>query len=236
MERLKPWTAIIPLNEEYYITLKEKLSGQTLPIIRLKSRKVQQEGHPTLLSSKPWERYTYKEINSLYIDFNIEEPSHKDFNLQEQATRDRKRRLKAVFIDRLTLKVPYELGLKERTHYQVDFVISRVPKGSETRKAIQEDVRKLKSQYGIYPNISKRDKSYYARLFENPSCLEIHQIHQVSNPLISNKNGLLSGITKESQRFMSNLVVVSKGLVWDAYKRFDTQSGYVLDGIISKGG
>lgn len=233
MEKMKPWTAIIPLNEEYYVALKEKLSGKTLPIIRLKSRKFQQEGHPTHLPSKPWEKYTSKEVTNLYIDFNIDEPSHKNFNLQEQATRDRKRKLKAVFIDKLILKVPYELGKKELTHYEVDFTLSRTPKNSETRKTIQEEIKLLKTKYGIYPDISKRDKKYYQRIFQNPSCLEIHQIRQIANPFTSFKNDLLNGLTTESQRFMCNLVSVTQGLVWDAYKKFDTQSGYILDGVVS---
>ena len=236
MEQAKPWTAIIPLNEEYYIALKEELNltGAKLPIIRLKSRKTQQEGHPTLLPSKPWEKYTSKEITSLYMDFNIEDPSHKDFDLQEQAKRNRERGLKAVFYDLLTLTVPYELGKKERTHFEVEFRLRRVPKHSETLKVIREDVRSLKNKHHLYSEISKRDKTYYQRIFQNPSCLEIFQIWQVANPFAPNiTDELLNGVTERSQRFMSNIVVVTEGIVWDVYKKFDTQSGFILDGVVS---
>jgi len=233
MEQAKPWTAIIPLNEEYYVATKEKLAGHTLPIIRLKSRKTQQEGHPTLLPSKPWEKYISKEVTSLYIDFNSKEPSHSAFNLQEQAKRDRERGLKAVFIDMLTLEIPYELDKKERTHYEVDFTLSRTPRISETRRIIKEDVRNLKTKYTLYPDISKKDKTYYERIFQNPSCLEIEQIRQMASPFKSFKNDFLNGVTVESQRFMCNLNVTTHGLVWDAYKKFDTHSGFILDGVVS---
>jgi len=230
----KPWTAIIPLNEEYYIALKELL-GQKLPIIRLKSRKIQQEGHPQLLPSQPWEKYTCKEVTSLYLDFDATEPSHASFNLQWQAKRDRERRLKAVFIDELTLKVPYQLGVDELTHYEVDFSLTRTPKNSETRKAIREEVTNLKNKYHIYQDVSKRDKAFYQRIFQNPSCLEIRHIRQIANPFGSPKDtqNFLNGLTEKSHSFMCNLAYVTRNIVWDVYKRFDTQAGYILDGIVS---
>ena len=232
MEQAKPWTAIIPLNEEYYIALKELL-GQKLSILRLKSRKSQQEGHSQLLPSQPWEKYTSKEVTSLYLDYDAKEPSHANFNLQMQAKRDRERNLKAVFIDQLTLKVPYQLGLTELTHYEVDFFLKRTPRNSETRKLIREELTYLKKKYNIYQDISKRDKAFYQRIFQNPSCLEIQHVRQVANPFGSLKDDLLNGLSKESQKFMYNLAYVTKNIVWDAYKRFDTQAGYVLDGVVS---
>lgn len=234
MEHEKPWTAIIPLNEEYYLALKEKLVAQTLPIIRLKSRKAQQEGHPTLLSAKPWEKYTSTEVTNLYINFDTKNPEHETFTLQKQAERDRQRGLKAVFIDKLTLTVPCELEKKERTHFEVDFLLSRLPKDSETRKIIQEEIRNLKTKHGIYLDISMKDKTYYQRIFQSPSCLEISEVRQVANPFsppVSEE--LLNGTSERSQRFMCNLVAVTKGVVWDAFKKFDTKSGYVLDGVVS---
>jgi len=236
MEQLKPWTAIIPLNEEFYITLQERLKNIRLPIVRLRSRKVQQEGHPTLLPSKPWERYTSQETVQLYIGYDETESSHKDFDFQVQAERDRKeRKLKAVFIDSVTLSVPYEVGVSERTHYEVDFNCCRVPKSCETRRLIREEIRSLKDNRGLYPDISRKDVAYYQHIFENPSCLEIRQVRQIANPLPpKNKNpqDMLDGLSEQSQNFLKSLMWTTKNLVWDVFKRYDTHSGYILDGRI----
>jgi hypothetical protein len=232
LEKTTPWTAIIPLNEEYYIAQREKMIGHTLPLIHLKSRKNQQEGHPTLLPSKPWERYVSKETTNLYINLDKREPAHESFVLQEQAKRDRERGLKAVFIDELTLQVPYEVGKDEHTHFEVDFKLCRTPKISETKNKIQEQVLKLKNDFGLYPDISKKDTAFYSRIFQNPSCLEISEIRQVASPFVGFKNEYLNGLTNESQLFLCNLNFVTHDLVWDAFKRFDSHGGFVLDGLV----
>ena len=235
MEQLKPWTAIIPLNEEFYITLQEQLKKVRLPIVRLRSRKVQQEGHPTLLPSKPWERYTSQEVVQLNIGYDKTNSSHKDFDLQVQAERDRKeRKLKAVFIDSITLSVPYEAGVSEHTCYEVDFTCCRVPKSSETRRLISEEIRSLKASYNLYPDISRKDIAYYRHIFETPSCLEIRAVRQVAKPFSTTKplHDMLGGLTEQSRLFLYNLMWTTKNLVWDVFKRYDLHSGYILDGRI----
>jgi hypothetical protein len=230
MEQAKPWTAIIPLNEEYYIAFNEKQSNHPLILTRLKSRKYQQDGFPTLLPSKPWEKYTSKEITTLYIDFDKTQAEHQTFNLQEQAKRDRERGLKAVFIDSLTLRVPWTQDGKT-TQHDVEFALQQTPKLSETRKAIQEHLRNLRDRYGLYQNISKKDKTFFERVFQRPSCLEI--CHTQQFPLSGSNTELLGGTTEKSIEFLCNLAVQTGNLVWDAYKKFDTHSGFILDGVVS---
>jgi hypothetical protein len=220
------WTAIIPLNEEYYIAFNEDKAHPFL-LTSLKSRKSQQDGFPTLQPSKPWEKYTSQTITSLYLDFNHEEPSHHAFTLQEQTERDRARGLKAVFIDTLTLIISWK-GLQ----FDVCFVLKQTPKFSETRKVIQEHLRNLRDRHGLYSDISKskKDRTFFERVFQRPSCLEISEVHQVGSIYPNSK--LSDGKDEESIQFLCNLVPQTHNLVWDAYKKFDTKSGLILDGIV----
>lgn len=237
VERLKPWTAIFPLNEEYFLASQEIEKDAKLPIIRLVSRKVQQDGRSKPLSGvKPWERYEWKEIISLSYNFDADEPTHEGFSLQDQAKRDRKRGLKAVFIDSLDLRVPLEIGKKERVFHEVSFELKRVPSGSETGAIIQKMIQAINGKYDLYPEVSKRDRVFYSRIFQHPSCLEIVNVAKVcKNPHFywDITDRILGGLTDESQRFLSLLAYSTSNVIELAYKRFDTRSGYILDGLIS---
>jgi len=223
------WTAIIPLNEEYYIAFNEKQSAHPLMLTRLKSRKYQQDGFPNLLPSKPWEKYTLKEITTLYLDFDNRVSEHQTFNLQDQAKRDHERNLKAVFIDSLTLRIPWRYDGKT-TQYDVEFALQQTPKFSLTRKAIQEHLRNLKNTFGLYQNISKKDKTFFEHVFQRPSCLEICHVQQF--PVSGGNTELLGGTSDKSITFLCNIAVQTGHLVWNAYKKFDTQSGLILDGVV----
>lgn len=220
------WTAIIPLNEEYYLAHNENKSHPLL-LTSLKSRKSQQDGSPTLQPAKPWEKYTSQTITSLYLDFNHEEPTHHAFNLQEQAKRDRARGLKAVFIDTLTLRIPWK-GFQ----FDVGFVLKQTPKFSETCKAIREHLINLRDTYGLYRDISnsKKDRTFFERVFQRPSCLEICHVQQF--PVSGGNVELLGGTSDKSITFLCNLAVQTGHLVWNAYKKLDIKSGLVLDGIV----
>ena len=237
VERLKPWTAIFPLNEEYFLASQEIEKDAKLPIIRLVSRKVQQDGRSKPLSGvKPWERYEWKEVISLSYNFDSDDPTHEGFSLQDQAKRDRERGLKAVFIDSLGLRVPLEIGKKERVFYEVSFELKRVPSGSETGAMIRKTIQTINEKYELYPEVSKRDKVFYNRIFQHPSCLEIINVAKVcKNPHFywPITDRILGGLTEESQRFLSLLTCSTSYIMRLAYKRFDTRSGYILDGFIS---
>ena len=238
VEQLKPWTAIFALNEEYFLASQEMEKRVELPIIRLASRKVQQDGPSRPLPSvKPWEKYEYKEIVSLSYSFDADDPTHAGFSLQDQAKRDRERGLKAVFIDSLDLRVPLEMGVNERVSYEVSFELKRVPSGSETGAIIQKMVEAINEKYDLYPEVSKRDRLFYNRIFQHPSCLEIVNVMKVcKNPRFhwDITDRILGGLTDESQRFLSLLAYNTSNIIELAYKRFDTRSGYVLDGLISR--
>ena len=238
VEQLKPWTAIFALNEEYFLACQEMEKRFELPIIRLVSRKVQQDGPSRSLPGvKPWEKYQYKEILSLSYSFDADEPTHEGFSLQDQVKRDRERGLKAVFIDSLDLRVPLEIGIKERASYEVSFELKRVPSRSETGATIRKMVQAINEKYGLYPDVSKRDRIFYSRIFQHPSCLEIVNVAKVcKNPHFrwDITDRILGGLTDESQRFLSRLAYSTSNIMELAYKRFDTRSGYILDGLISR--
>lgn len=234
-ETVRPWTAIFPLNEEYFLASQEIEKKHELPIIRLVSRKTQQDGRSTPLPSKPWEKYESKEIECLNYNFDADDPTHEGFSLQDQAKRDRNRGLKAVFIDSLTLRIPLEIGKKECVSYEAIFELKKVPSGSQTGTTIRELIKAINEKHDLYPQISKRDTRFYKRIFQNPSCLEIVNVAKVAmNPRfhydISDR--ILGGLTDESQRFLSLLAYSTANILELAYKRFDTRSGYILDGII----
>lgn len=222
------WTAIIPLNEEYYIAFNEK-QDHPLILTRLKSRKSQQEGFPNLLPSRPWEKYASKEITSLYIDFDKTVAEHQSFNLQEQTKRDHERKLKAVFIDSLTLRIPWTYE-GNTTQNDVEFTLQQTPRFSETRKQIQEHLRNLRDSFGLYQNISKKDRTFFERVFQRPSCLEISHTQQF--PVSGSNSELLGGTSDKSITFLCNLAFQTGNLVWNAYKKFDTKTGYILDRLV----
>ena len=241
METLKPWTVIFPLNELYYLAQKEREIGYTLPIIGLKVRKEQRFEHPQTLPHKPWEKYTQTIINILTISYNAD--IHEGFTLQDQAKRNKKRGLKATFIDELILKQEKE---SKESYYRLKFKITRVPKKSKTLKNIQNEIKAFKRKYGLYQEISKKDKSFYGRIFRSPSCLELSEVkpyhprfnikndHLVDGKIQrSNPIDLLNGLTKKSQEFMAQVMLLTKHMAWDVYKQFSEKSEFILDEMVS---
>ena len=240
VEALRPWTALFALNEEYFLASQEIERRKQLPIIRLVSRKVQQEGKPRELpGTKPWEKYTSKEVISLYYDYDADDPAHEGFTLQDQAKRDRERGLKAVFVDVLSLRIPLSMGDEGPVSYEVRFDLHKVPSDSNTAKEIRAQVREANEKYNVYPGVSKRDKIYYRRIFQYPSCLEVTSVQKATpkiNPHfrpVDVSDRILGGLTSESQDFLLSLWGATSDIVKLAHKRFDTKSGYILDGLIS---
>lgn len=234
-ERAKPHTTIFPLNELYYIAKSEEQRDVKLPIIRLQSRKWQQDTKPTPLPSESWEQYVSVENVSLTIDFNADDPTHAGFDLQKEAIRNQERGLKAVFIDHLVLRVPIKIGEEEHTYYHVDFGLTRLEKDAETLNEIQENILEFKEKYGLYREISKRDKKYFQRLYTRPSCLEIEAVWKIGKPFGSNLTvEMLDGLTDRSKDFQHNLMVATRGIVWTVYKHFTSTGKFVIDGLVER--
>lgn len=244
MSENRPWTAIIGLNEEYYIACEERyqLSSikdsrilQKLPITRLISRKfVFPSSAQPLPESRPWENWTVREAKSLHINYNADNPDHGAFNLQEQSIRDIERGLHMVFFDYFELQMDI---FKEKQPYRIGFQQRKIPQGSETLRLVQGRITYYRERLGLYNNPSKQAQQLYARIFKRPSCLEICSIESglPTNPIRPKDvtDEYLEGRSDQAQDFMYELEKQTRMVIGVYYKRFDeTAKGWILDGKV----
>lgn len=233
-----PWTAIILLNEEYFIALQEQvklrdqLLSSRLPIIRIVGRKTQ-FGEVTKLPHKPWERYTWQDQQCLIYDYNSEEHDGAFFDIQDQAKRDRQRGLYAVYLDCMELQFDEE----GRFPLRACFNLTRVPRGSQSHREIRTFIQDQCGRYGLYSKMreSIKGRAELKKMLSYPSCLELDRVFRI-NPkpfqLKDVSDRYLDGLTKQSQDFLWNLAVKTGYLVNCAYKVPTQTSGYLLDGLV----
>lgn len=237
-----PWTAIIFLNEEFFIAKEEeaKMRGNTPPqvlprlvITRFKGRKYQfPKGHEWVeFSHEPYERFREGAMKFLEIKYDKDDFPGFDFDIQTQAERDRQRGLDAVFIDELELLMDIYEG---KAPYIVGFTLTVVPRNSETHREIRATVRTYRRQYGLYEGMPR--KEFRKKFLEMPSCLEVSYVYSgyLRGPIRpTNVTGrYLNGRTETSKNFLWSLFQKTNGLIQCAYKVPSIEEGLILDGIV----
>ena len=237
-----PWTAIIFLNEEFFIAKEEEMkmrnnaSPHVLPklvITRLKGRKYQypKKHEWNEFSHEPYERFREGALKFLEIKYDKDHFPSANFDIQTQAERDMQRGLDAVFIDELELlmdiyegKVPYLVGL----------TLTVVPKNSETHREIRGTVRTYSKRYGLYEGMPR--KEFKKKFLEMPSCLEVSYVYSGSpeGPMrpVNVTDRYLNGRTETSKNFLWSLFLKTNGLIQCAYKVPSVEEGLILDGIV----
>jgi hypothetical protein len=239
-----PWTAIIFLNEEFFIAKEEemKIRNNTLPnvlpqlvITRFKGRKYQfPKRHDwTEYSHEPYERFREGAMKFLEIKYDKDNFPNVNFDIQTQAKRDMKRGLDAVFIDELELLMDmYE----KKAPYIVGLTLTVVPKDSETHREIKATVKTYRRQYGLYGGM--RRKEFKKKFLEMPSCLEVAYVYSgfPKGPIrpIDVTNKYLNGRTKTSKDFLWDLFLRTNGVIQCAYKVPSVEEGLILDGIVKQ--
>ena len=237
-----PWTAIIFLNEEFFIAKEEELKLRSnapphalpkLVITRLRGRKYQFPKRRDWIEfpHEPYERFREGALKLLEIKYDRDSFPDVDFDLQTQAERDRKRGLDAVFIDELELLMDIYEG---KAPYLVGFTLTVIPKNSETHREIRKTARMYRRQYGLYE--SMLGKEFKKKLLEMPSCLEASYVYSGSSegPIlpVNVTSRYLNGRTEMSKDFLWSLFLKTNGLVQCAYKVPSVEEGMILDGIV----
>lgn len=242
--------AIFPLNELYFLEVQERImraskigSYQQFPIIALKSRKVQQDGKEYGVDWRgeqkilAWENANYVDLLKYGINFNSNNPRHANWSLHETAKRCRSRGIKAIFIDSLSLR--FRLAKDpEYAFWEATFECTPIPQRSlETLKQVQGMIRGFIKEYNIYPEIGRKDKRFFKRIYQHPSCLDLKQIVYTGDSRVFKPNDVTEGILNTSspktQRFFW---LLSKATGYQAFitrKKFDQVQGFIFDGIVS---
>jgi len=241
--------AIFPLNELYFLAQQEKLmqaSGEGLykafPITRLLSRKVQQDGKEYAVSWNgeqkvlPWEDASYVDILKYGIHYDCNNPQHAKWSLQETAKRNRLRGIKAVFIDELSLRLKLPKD-PEYAFWEFIFECTPIPQRStETLKQVRSMIKDLSDKYNLYPEISKRDRRFFGRIFQHPSCLDLKAILYTADPRIFQPHDITEAILNatdyKTQRVFWLLSKATGYQVLITRKKFDQVQGFIFDGIV----
>jgi hypothetical protein len=242
-----PWTAIILLNEEYFIALREQQQMRDhpllkkLPITRIVGRKVHYGDWYELSPHDPWESFAEQEVKSLIFDYNAEDYGNAYFDIQKHATVNKMRGFGAVFIDYIELYFDSLQGFEKYFPFKVHFKLGRPVKGSQTYRQIQTLIKAYAQKYGLYEEWrkSKIGEKEYRKLLARPSCLEIFKVEQASpNPNIRMLKDVsstyLDGLTQKSQDFLLQLEINTNQVISAAYKVPSTTKGFVLDGLVSQ--
>jgi hypothetical protein len=242
--------AIWPSNELYFLATQEKLMRalkevpyRRFPIIRLRSRKVQQDGKESSVDWRgeekilPWESANYVDILKYGINYDCNDPRHGSWGLQETAKRCRLRGIKAVFIDELRLRFRLTKDPKY-AFWEATFECTPIPgRSTDTLKEIQGLIRDFSEKYKLYPEIGKRDRRFYRRIYEHPSCLDLVRIEYTGDSRIFKPNDITEGILKttnpKTQRFFWLLSKATGYQVLITRKKFDQVQGFIFDGIVS---
>jgi hypothetical protein len=237
-----PWTAIIFLNEEFFIAKEEELKMRDnapkhalprLTITRLKGRKYQfpRRRDWTCFPCESYERFREGDLKFLEIKYDKDAFPDVDFDIQTQAERDKQRGLDSVFIDELELLMDVHEG---KAPYLVGFTLTVVPKNSETHREIRATVRTYSRNYGLYEGMPR--KEFRKKFLEMPSCLEVSHIYSgfPEGPIrpVDVTNTYLNGRTERSKDFLMDLFLKTNGLIQCAYKVPSVEEGMILDGIV----
>jgi len=236
----KPWTSVIIFNEEYFLAEQMKERHIALAITKYRARKTQEDEYPQLLAGiKPWEGYKQNCDKNLVINYDRDNPDHKDFDFQEQAERDQKRGLKSVMIDSIQFEVDlaplakiaqrFE-KFKNKAPFRVDYALHIIPTKSETLGHVQKMLESYRKKYTLYP-----DNRLWARFHEHPSCLMLKTVGmygpKVTQPKLIK---YVEGVTEISQDFMIGVRAITKGITEIFYKALRGSQNYVLDGLVER--